>query len=196
MDRMDKLLRTRRMMGKTSDEIINQGLLDMIDYVDLKGKTMVEIGCFLGVSTEIFALKCGHISTIDNWGKWRNYNKIPAKRRYEIVLDRFSSYSNVKIIKGDSLVECDGFSDKSLDFVYIDGDHSLSGFLSDFWCWIPKIKHGGYIGGHDYHNRDTCRVSICLKRILDHIPHDDFRTFSDSSWVFKPKPLDNKTTIL
>lgn len=38
----------------------------------------------------------------------------------------------------------------SLDFVFIDGDHSYEGTKKDILLWIPKVKPGGWIGGHDY----------------------------------------------
>jgi hypothetical protein len=40
--------------------------------------------------------------------------------------------------------------DKSLDFVFIDGDHSYVGCSHDIKLWLPKIKSGGFISGHDY----------------------------------------------
>lgn len=43
-----------------------------------------------------------------------------------------------------------GFGDGSLDFVYIDADHSYVGVRRDLELWYPKIKRGGYIAGHDY----------------------------------------------
>lgn len=37
-----------------------------------------------------------------------------------------------------------------LDFIYIDGDHSLEGVFYDVYEWTPKVKIGGIISGHDY----------------------------------------------
>jgi len=39
-----------------------------------------------------------------------------------------------------------------LDFVYIDGPHSYSNTYFDINAWYPKVKCGGYIGGHNYGN--------------------------------------------
>lgn len=41
-----------------------------------------------------------------------------------------------------------------LDFVFIDADHSYPGCLADILNWWPKVKPGGFIGGHDYNNTD------------------------------------------
>lgn len=42
------------------------------------------------------------------------------------------------------------FPDGSLDFVYIDADHSFEGVSRDILLWQPKIKPGGILAGHDY----------------------------------------------
>jgi hypothetical protein len=39
--------------------------------------------------------------------------------------------------------------DNTLDFCYIDGDHSLE-MIFDLYSWVPKIRRGGICSGHDY----------------------------------------------
>jgi hypothetical protein len=41
--------------------------------------------------------------------------------------------------------------DRSLDFVYIDANHTFEGLVADFASWVPKVRTGGIIAGHDYH---------------------------------------------
>ena len=40
--------------------------------------------------------------------------------------------------------------DLSLDFVFIDAQHDYESVKNDITCWLPKIKTGGFISGHDY----------------------------------------------
>ena len=40
--------------------------------------------------------------------------------------------------------------DDSLDFVYIDADHSYDGCMRDLKLWQSKVMQGGIIAGHDY----------------------------------------------
>jgi hypothetical protein len=40
--------------------------------------------------------------------------------------------------------------DESLDFVYIDGNHSYEYVKNDIALYYPLVKAGGVIGGHDY----------------------------------------------
>ncbi len=40
------------------------------------------------------------------------------------------------------------FSDESVDYVYIDGDHKTA--LTDLETWWPKLRTGGIIAVHDW----------------------------------------------
>lgn len=40
--------------------------------------------------------------------------------------------------------------DGSLDFIYIDANHSYDGCLSDLKAWYPKLRDGGVMAGHDW----------------------------------------------
>ena len=42
------------------------------------------------------------------------------------------------------------FRDESLDFVYINADHSYKGTKQDIELWFPKVKKGGLVSGHNY----------------------------------------------
>jgi hypothetical protein len=42
------------------------------------------------------------------------------------------------------------FPNGYFDFVYIDADHSYEAVKKDIEIWLPLIKAGGMIGGHDY----------------------------------------------
>jgi uncharacterized Rossmann fold enzyme len=43
-------------------------------------------------------------------------------------------------------------TDHSLDFVFIDADHSYEGAKADIRAWRKKVKPGGLLCGHDYEN--------------------------------------------
>lgn len=42
------------------------------------------------------------------------------------------------------------FVDASVDFVFVDADHSYEGVLKDLRAWWPKVKAGGRMAGHDH----------------------------------------------
>lgn len=57
--------------------------------------------------------------------------------------------------------------DHSLDFVFIDADHSYEGCKADIQAWLPKIKPSGFIAGHDYDHPDFPGFGV--KRAVDEI---------------------------
>jgi len=52
--------------------------------------------------------------------------------------------------------------DNSLDLVYIDANHEYEFVMDDIKYWLPKIKKGGIICGHDYDidSRDGVRKAV------------------------------------
>lgn len=64
--------------------------------------------------------------------------------------------------------------DGSLDFVFIDADHSYDGALADINAWTPKVRKGGMVAGHDL-NWPTV-----FQAVKD---TGDAGRFSDNVWV-------------
>ena len=90
----------------------------------------------------------------DSVGK-RNH----AKRHTENVT-KFAG-NRVVIHQGTSVSVAAGFKDwepnnndpaNGFDLVFIDAEHSYAAIKEDIAAWFPKIKAGGWIGGHDYQN--------------------------------------------
>ncbi len=58
-------------------------------------------------------------------------------------------------LKKKSIEAAKEIEDNSLDFVYIDAAHQKSNVLEDIAVWLPKVKKGGLIGGHDINISDV-----------------------------------------
>ena len=61
-------------------------------------------------------------------------------------------------IKEHSNIAPQRFEDRSIDFVFIDADHTYEAVKSDIIAWLPKIRPGGIISGHDYESIDVRRA--------------------------------------
>ena len=57
---------------------------------------------------------------------------------------------DVNLIRLTSVEAATLMDHESLDFAYIDGDHSLEGIYADLKAWAPKVRVGGIVAGHDY----------------------------------------------
>jgi methyltransferase family protein/glycosyl transferase-like sugar-binding protein len=57
--------------------------------------------------------------------------------------------------------------DGSLDFAYIDARHDYASVLEDLEAWLPKVKPGGILAGHDYADIDFGRTEFGVKSAVD-----------------------------
>ena len=83
---------------------------------------------------------------------WLAYNYVKQQTQdiiYEEAKKNLADY-NVKIIRKASMDALADFKDDSLDFVFIDGNHTFDHAVMDIICWSKKVKHGGIVGVHDY----------------------------------------------
>jgi len=67
-----------------------------------------------------------------------------------MVKKRFETDKRCLIMHMPSVEAARFIPDNSLDFVYIDAEHRYFGIRADIDAWLPKVKKGGIIGGHDY----------------------------------------------
>jgi hypothetical protein len=71
--------------------------------------------------------------------------------RYQEAQDRLNEFGDRALFMRESSMEAvTNFADNSLDYVYIDGDHSLEGIYDDITSWTSKVRIGGIVAGHDY----------------------------------------------
>ena len=65
------------------------------------------------------------------------------------VEEKFDKWGAV-LLRGTSEVASLMFDDNTVDFVYIDGDHTYDGVVSDINHWWPKVRAGGILSGDDH----------------------------------------------
>ena len=87
---------------------------------------------------------------IDPWKGRAARRSYSRRRRYANAMKRLEPYICKRVIKETSLKASLEIPDGSLDFVYIDGNHEYDFAMLDTIIWIPKIRSGGIISGHDY----------------------------------------------
>ena len=92
---------------------------------------------------------------IDKYGDKKNQDA-----KYNLVLEKFKKYSNVKAIRKESMDAVNDFDDGYFDFIYIDALHEYKHVKSDLNAWYPKLKDGGLFAGHDY-KRSRAKLGLC-----------------------------------
>lgn len=66
----------------------------------------------------------------------------------------------ITIIKAYTNQAVKNVKDRSLDFVFIDADHSYNNCKEDIELWSAKIKKDGYLLGDDYHRTPGVKRAV------------------------------------
>jgi hypothetical protein len=129
----------------------------------LPGSICAEIGVWKGeFSAQILGTKNAvQLHLVDPWlfdsqfpKRWYGGAKANSQADmdaiYASVVRRFSRDAGVHIHRLRSVEAAPIFADGSLDWIYIDGDHSKAAVEADIRSWVPRIKSGGALVGDDY----------------------------------------------
>lgn len=85
----------------------------------------------------------------DNKGL-ETYEDWPHKQHEENCRKQAKKFGDRSvIIKGWTTKAAEQVDDNSLDFVFVDADHSTEAVRADIQAWWPKVKGTGWIIGHD-----------------------------------------------
>lgn len=110
---------------------------------------------------------------VDRWihvPEWQDSANVSPKQQEEFyygVCRAFHWRRDVQVWRMDSLEAAARLSDESLDWVYIDADHSYEAVRADIAAWYPKIRQGGIIAGHDYMNGMVRGCLFEVRRAVD-----------------------------
>jgi len=132
-----------------------------------KNGIVCEIGIFTASLSRILLREGLTVYMIDAWSgvspqEYKDTGDFHAKmgqeeqdRYYLMTRSIVEKYGDrAKIIRKFSKEAVKDFPDNFFDLVFIDADHSYEGCKADIQNYFPKVKKGGYIGGHDYENQD------------------------------------------
>jgi predicted O-methyltransferase YrrM len=170
MTRLEELLKTPRYTPDgfpipTGPENYGACLLEITEKY--KPKSILEIGSHNGVSTEIFAITCESVITID----------ILLSEKLQDVLTRCP---NITFYHEPSDSAHTKIPNESVDLLYIDGDHETESAVKDIRNYVPKVRPGGVIAGHDI-NSEKVRLAVDAELGTGYDVYNDF------SWSMRKK---------
>ena len=172
--------------GSQEFNISGRGLVPFLQKLDgdLIG---CEIGVCHGFSTEYFLKNIPTIKTIyavDHYPSFVDWDgtRLTPERQEETkrrCKERLSKYSGVQHIYDTSSNFVKTLADESLDFVFVDGDHSYEATLEDIRNYWPKVKKGGLFAGHDI---NLTTVDRAVKEFFKDIPNIEIKVVENNAW--------------
>lgn len=164
---------------------MNYGLRALIELAKFKvnPKSLVEIGCYRGESTDLFAKSFTNLKDLFAVDPWKEgydpddpASSSSMEEVYQDFVKRMSWCPFLTIYRDTSENVSAKALDNTIDMIYIDGDHRAKAVKKDIELWLPKIVSGGIISGHDYGGE--------VKMVVDEkFRSKDIYSFSDSSWA-------------
>jgi hypothetical protein len=150
---------------KQKRQLKNQNRKRILECVP-KGGVCIEIGVWRGnFSRQILDIVNPlHLALIDPWQHFEDGDKTEAfsgrtqEQRFEDIYTEVCQKMSAEIERGQVSIMREmsdtalaQFEDQSIDFAYIDGDHSYEGVCADLANLFPKMKDEGIIAFDDYH---------------------------------------------
>ncbi len=157
-------------------------------FLDLGFKVGAEIGVYKAAFTEKFCKAGLKMFAIDPWMAYQGAGRTQQEQERQNFLfghaqRTLAPYKDCEIIRSTSMDALKYFEDGSLDFVYIDGDHSFKHIAADIEEWTKKVKKGGIVSGHDYfwfnprQTRLICQVAPVVDAYVKAFEIKSFYTF-------------------
>jgi len=146
-------------------KIYNEIMVDFLEHYN--PQIVAEIGVLAGNMSNRLLTNIQSINTLYMIDPWFEYNKINQENSKDKRLlayeqqtwdDMYSRAQKIAekhgnratIMRMTSIEASTLFEDCSIETAIIDADHSYLPVIKDCLVWIPKIKNGYPIIGHDY----------------------------------------------
>lgn len=164
-----------------------EGLMAFIATIP-QGCTVLEVGSYAGEAALLFLQRAKRVICVDPWESYaaaRGNAKhfMCSGAEVEAAFDRRTARFEDRIVKCKmrSTTAALFFQERSIDVVYLDGQHDLMHLVSDIGCWERKVKLDGWLAGHDY-GRD-CYPDV--KMAVDIAFKKPDAVFADTTWAVK-----------
>lgn len=150
------------------------------------GSRMVEVGVYEGKSFAFLAVEMVNagkefeLTAIDSFTFEDEHTK--ENILHVFMRNMLPMQGKYKVLKAQSDESAANFENGSLDFVFIDADHVYTNCKKDILAWLPKVKRGGILAGHDY-----CKEHPGVIQAVDEIFADSWNKdyLDELCWVYE-----------
>jgi predicted O-methyltransferase YrrM len=156
-------------------------LYDLVNYIDKERVSYLEIGtycgasaCFIGKNNKVENIYC-----IDplNLSPLRFGGSTSQEKILYNNLNKMNIVQKTKVFKNLSSDKnpVDYFKNRKVDILYIDGDHSFDGVVSDWENYMNCVCSGGFVVFDDYYDlKHSPKVKKAVDFIVENKLDDKF----------------------
>lgn len=176
-----------------------------VPYV-LNHRRLLGVGYEVGVKTGEYSewllehWKGERLVSVDAWSAELDPDVTQAEHdaSFGRTRERLARYGNrSEIWRAESTRAAAGVGPGSADFVYIDARHDYESVSADIAAWLPRIRPGGLLAGHDYYDGERYGQAYGVKRAVDEVCIDHGlevtltrRDYPEQSWLLFLPPQD------
>ena len=175
---------------------MNKDAVVSLDFI-YENDVCVELGVWEGeLSAQILKKPIKKLYLVDPWKsitdvpeRWHAAPQKEMDKIYDGVVSKFSDDKRVEIIRDFSAQAAEQFEDNSVDWVYIDGNHSYEFVKEDLNLWWPKVKKGGVLCGDDF-NEAVYQVKVLKFGVVEAVNEfvnekiDEIKNFETIKYQF------------
>jgi len=147
------------------------------------GLVGVELGMYIGELTTML-WNTGAFRSLYGVDLWEGgydpgdlASQTDMKKAESVARKRVEGISGIHLLKMSTLDASNELG--KVDFVYVDANHTEEAVLEDITAWVPNIKKGGWLAGHDYGRPNHPGV----KTVVDRLFGAPDLQFQDTSWA-------------
>ena len=156
------------------------------------GSVFVEVGSWKAKSISFLAVELLNLKktvacyAVDTWSGSSEHQEmdiVKEDKLYDLFLSNIDPIKSIVTpIRKPSTQAAKDFADRSIDIIFIDAAHEYEPVKEDIIAWLPKVKIGGILSGHDYLHEG-------VKKAVDEIFGNKviFRNAWENCWIIQVK---------
>ncbi len=159
----------KKAQGRWPPTDVSTFYLSQILALGPKEMTGLEIGTLGGEGACWLLENCPNLKKLYTVDPYRSYHEWIG-RVPQAILDEYRETAKQNFIEhGDRVEMHTSCPDVKVDFVFIDGAHDYESVMHDLMDYVPRVKRGGIICGHDYELSPGVRFAVLNYRKLNGI---------------------------
>jgi len=150
--------------------------LDYLADLAHHSQVFIEIGSWHGRSAKVIAAACpGVVYCVDNWEDGNSGEVFKRNMAQEIASGKVRIYKASSDIAAPQVAA--DLNGRLADVVWVDDGHLYTDVQRDIRSYLPLLKPGGLMVGHDYYKDDPV-----AKAVEDHLPGFDIAVGTIWRW--------------